>query len=156
MVAPTPVTPYPSPSRISRRADGPVSKMLPVVQRLARASARNLAPAALYFAVAPTCMYLADLAGMSATWPRHWLLAATAAASTVLARRLRARPATIACGAVTAVLVSQQLVHVVLPAGSVSSLSLAIAAGIGMAIGQWQTPRDREHGMHPDGRTPEV
>jgi hypothetical protein len=102
MVATTPVTPYPSPSRISRRADGPVTHVLPVVQRLARASVRNLAPAALYFAVSPTCIYLADLAGVSATWPRHWLLAATAAASTVLARRLRARPATIACGAVTA------------------------------------------------------
>jgi hypothetical protein len=156
MVAATPVTPYPSASSITRRADESVSRVLPVVQRLARASVRNLAPAALYFAVAPTCMWLADLTGMSATWPRHWMLAATAAASTVLARRLRARPATIACGAVTAVLVSRELVHLVLPTADVSAMSLLIAAGIGMAIGEWQTPRAQERAVRREGRTPEV
>ena len=119
------------------------------VARALLAVGRNLVPAGVYLTVAPALMWAADIAGLSAAWPRHWLLAATGALSMVLADRLRARTASLVLGVGTAVLVAREVVALVLPSspftaaapGFGAELALAIAAGLGVALGRWQTTR---------------
>jgi len=139
----TPVTPTSVlPAHRKSPVSVPAARTQSAVGRVGQQLLRNLAPAAVYLTVAPALMTFADVLGASAAWPRHWLLAATGAACTVLADRLRARPAAVILGTTTAVLIAREAVKLVVPGGiAVSSVALAIAAGVGLAIGRWQTAR---------------